>query len=70
MGVATYRAGVLARWSGWLLMAWIVYFPLIFVLVDFYGEARALFGLVFVALAYALWSRREAATEQQPVRVV
>jgi hypothetical protein len=51
-------------------MAWIVYFPLIYVLVDFYGEAQALFGLVLVALAYVLWLRREAATEQQPARVI
>lgn len=64
LGVATYRAGVLPRWCGLLLIAWIVYFPLIFVLVDFYGEARALFGLVFLALGYALWSQREEWAQQ------
>ena len=50
---------VLPRWCGLLLIAWIAYLPLIFFLVDFYGEARALFGLVFLALGYVLWSRRE-----------
>lgn len=68
LGVATFRAGVLPRWCGLLLIAWIVYFPFIFFLVDFYGEARALFGLVFLALGYALWSWREAAA-RQPSRV-
>ncbi|HZY65744.1 MAG: hypothetical protein M3N10_00330 [Actinomycetota bacterium] len=61
LGVATFRADVLPRWCSLLLIAWIVYFPLIFMLVDFYGEARALFGLVFLALGYALWSRTGAA---------
>ncbi len=68
LGVATFRAGVLPRWCGLLLIAWIVYFPVIFTLVDFYGEARALFGLVFLAVGYALWSGREG-WAQQPSRV-
>ncbi len=50
---------MLPRWCSLLLIAWIAYLPLIFFLVDFYGEARALFGLVFLALGYVLWSRRE-----------
>lgn len=68
LGVATFRAGVLPRWCGLLLIAWIFYFPLIFVLVDFYGEARALFGLVFLALGCALLSQRQE-WAQQPSRV-
>ena len=50
---------LLPRWCGLLLIAWIACLPLIFFLVDFYGEARALFGLVFLALGHVLWSRRE-----------
>ncbi len=68
LGVATLRAGVLPRWCGVLLVGWLVYFPLIFFLLDFYGEARALFGLVFLAVGYALWSRRGRIAEQ-PSRV-
>lgn len=68
LGVATLRAGVLPRWCGLLLVGWLVYFPLIFFLLDFYGEARALFGLMFLALGYALWSQRGASAEQ-PSRV-
>jgi len=59
LGVATYRAGVLPRWCGLLLIGWLVYFPLIFFLVDYFGEARALFGLVWLALANARWSERK-----------
>ena len=68
LGVATLRAGVLPRWCGLLLVGWLLYFPLIFILLDFYGEARALFGLVFLALGYVLWSQRNTAA-QQPSRV-
>ncbi len=60
LGVATLRAEVLPRWCGLLLVGWLVYFPLIFFLLDLYGEARVLFGLVFLALGYALWSERGA----------
>lgn len=67
LGVATLRAGVLPRWCGLLLVAWLVYFPLIFFLVDFYGEARALFGLVFLALGCALWAQRDASVRQTSV---
>jgi hypothetical protein len=68
LGVATLRAGVLPRWCGLLLIGWLVYFPLIFFLLDFYGEARILFGLVFLALGYVLWTRR-ATSAEQPSRV-
>ena len=68
LGVATLRAGVLPRWCGLLLVGWLVYFPLIFFLLDFYGEARILFGLVFLALGYVLWTRR-ATSAEQPSRV-
>jgi uncharacterized membrane protein len=69
LGVATLRAGVLPRWCGLLLVAWLVYFPLIFFLVDFYGEARALFGLVFLALGYALWAQRNASVRQTRIEM-
>jgi hypothetical protein len=69
IGIATFRAGVLPRWCGLLLIGWLVYFPLIFFLVDFYGEARALFGLVWLALGYALWSEAGASVGQLRIRV-
>lgn len=59
LGGAIVRKPELPRWSGWLLLAWIVYFPAIFFALDYYGEARVLFGLVWLAIAWALWSRRE-----------
>lgn len=68
LGLATLRAGVLPRWCGLLLVGWLMYFPLIFFLLDFYGEARALFGFVFLALSYALWSRLEASQQSSRVR--
>ena len=68
LGLATLRAGVLPRWCGWLLVGWLLYFPLIFILLDFYGEARALFGLVFLAVGYVLWSQSSQGA-QQPSRV-
>jgi hypothetical protein len=67
LGVATLRAGVLPRWCGLLLVAWLVYFPLILVSLNSYGEGRALWGLVWLAQGYALWSR--SAASEQPSRV-
>lgn len=69
LGIASFRARVLPRWCGLLLIAWLVYFPLIFFLVDFYGEARALFGLVWLALGYALWSEPSISVGQLRIRV-
>lgn len=59
LGVATFKTRALPSWCGLLLIGWLVYFPLIFYLVDFYGEARALLGPVWLALGYALWSERD-----------
>lgn len=58
LGVATVRADALPRWCGLLLVSWIVYFPLIFYAIDFYGEFRAVFCLVWMALAYALHDKK------------
>lgn len=58
-GVATWRAGVLPRWCG---VVFVVAFP-ITTLLGAYGNIW--FGLVWLAFGYVLWSRREAATEQQ-----
>ena len=61
-GAATLQARVLPRWGG---IALIVSLPLTILLQDFGG---LVFGLVWLALGYVLWSRRGAATEQ-PSRV-
>lgn len=58
LGVATFRARVLPRWCGVLLIAYPAVFLLAFFLVDFYGEARVLLGLPWLALGYALWSEK------------
>jgi len=61
-GVATFRAGVLPRWYGLVLIfAMPTSLPL-----SVYGTA--LFGLILAVLGYVLWLHREAATEQ-PSRV-
>lgn len=61
-GAATLQARVLPRWCG---IALIVSLPLTILLQDYGG---LVFGLVWVALGYVLWSRRGQAAEQ-PSRV-
>ena len=60
-GVATLRAGVLPRWCG----AGLVVLPVTTVLGGYGG---ILFGLFWLALGYALWSRR-GAPAHRPSRV-
>lgn len=67
LGIATLRARVLPRWSGLLLVTYPAVFLLAFLLVDFYGEARVLLGLPWLALGYALWSERGASVVQPRV---
>ena len=65
-GAATLRAGLLARWCGWALIV----VPLIASFLNskvFYGSI-ALFGVLWVALGYVLWSRSGRSSEQ-PSRV-
>jgi hypothetical protein len=65
-GAATLRAGVLAPWCGWALIA----VPPIASFLNskvFYGSI-ALFGVLWVALGYVLWSRRRAPSGQRPSR--
>jgi hypothetical protein len=70
LGVATFRARVLPRWCGVLLAALPAVFFVIFVLVDYSGAARALFGPYWLALGYALWSHQgDPVQPAQPARV-
>jgi len=66
-GAATLQARVLAPWCGVVL---IVVPPISFYAQSkvFYGSI-ALFGVLWVALGYVLWSRRGTPTEQRPSRV-
>ncbi len=59
-GAATLRAKVLPRWCG---IGFIVGLPVTIALGEVWGAM--VLGVLWVALGYALWSRREAATEQQ-----
>ena len=65
-GAATLQAGVLPPWCG---LALIVVPPIAFYLNSrvYYGSL-ALYGVLWVALGYVLWSRRGTPTEQ-PSRV-
>jgi membrane protein implicated in regulation of membrane protease activity len=65
-GAATLRAGVLASWCGWAL---IVVPPIASLLNSkvFYGSI-ALFGVLWVALGYVLWSQSGRPSER-PSRV-
>jgi hypothetical protein len=64
-GIATYRARVLPRWAGLLLVA----YPLIIIAAFPVEGPLILFGLLWLALAYALWTRRDMPAEQ-PSRVM
>jgi hypothetical protein len=66
LGVATFRARVLPRWCGVLLIA---YFPVLFAIFSVYDTAVTWNGLVWLALGYALWSERGAPAGQHGVRV-
>jgi hypothetical protein len=63
LGIATFRAKTLPRWSGSLLMA---YFPLLSVAVYFDGKGGmmllflTLVGLLWLALGYALWAYKDS----------
>lgn len=61
-GVATLRAGVLPRWCG---VALIVALPVSIPLGEY---ANLLFGLIWLALGYTLWSKRDSSAGQ-PSRV-
>jgi hypothetical protein len=65
-GAATLQARVLPRWCG---LGFVVVPPLVIVLevlLEGYGEV--VFGLLWLAVGYALWSRRGTA-EERPSRV-
>lgn len=66
-GAATLQARVLPPWCG---LGLIVVPPIAFYLNSkvFYGSL-ALFGVLWVALGYVLWSQIGTPTEQQPPRV-
>lgn len=67
-GVATLQAGVLPRWCG---VAFIAALP-VALASSFslhFSSMFPVFGLAWLALGYALWSRREAPAVQQPRRV-
>jgi hypothetical protein len=65
-GAATLQARVLPRWCG---MGFIVVPPLVIVLeISLEGYGEILFGLLWLALGYVLWSGRGTAAEQ-PSRV-
>jgi hypothetical protein len=60
LGVATFRARVLPRWCGVLLVAQL---PLLVFLMAFYGAGGLALGLVWLALGYALSSERDQAAK-------
>ena len=62
-GTATTRAGVLPRWCG---EAFIIAYCATVILP---GYGNLLFGLLWLALGYALWSRRNVVVGEQPTRV-
>jgi hypothetical protein len=66
LGVATLRARVLPQWCGVLLIVAALGILVYFVLGNYGGAI--LYGLLWLALGYALWSGRGTAVEQ-PSRV-
>jgi hypothetical protein len=63
-GIATFRARALPRWSGVLLVA----YPLLLIAGLPVDGPLILVGLLWLALGYALWTRRDTPAEQ-PSRV-
>lgn len=57
LGTATLRARVLPRWCGVLLIAAVFGIPVYFTLGNYGGAI--LYGLVWLALGYAIWSEGE-----------
>ncbi len=62
LGVATLRARVLPQWCGVLLIAAVLGIPVYFALGNYGGAI--LYGLLWLALGYVLWSRRNASIQQ------
>ena len=62
-GAATLQAKVLPRWGG---VALIIVLPVSLVFGEYGGNA--LFGLMWLAFGYVLWSQRDT-TSEQPSRV-
>ncbi len=61
LGAATLRAGVLPRWCGVLLIVAVFGIPVYFALGDYGGAI--LYGLLWLALGYTLWSQSGTAAE-------
>ena len=61
-GIATFRARVLPRWSGLLLVA----YPLVLIAGVPVEGPLILVGLLWLALGYALWTRRDMPAGQAP----
>jgi hypothetical protein len=61
-GIATFRARVLPRWSGLLLVA----YPLVLSAGVLVEGPLILVGLLWLALGYAMWTRRDMPAEQAP----
>ena len=67
LGGATLRARVLPQWCGIVLLVSVLGFPVYFVF-DVYGGG-IVFGVIWLALGYALLSNRGQAGGEQPSRV-
>ena len=61
-GISTFRARVLPRWSGLLLVA----YPLVLIAGVPIEGPLILVGLLWLALGYALWTRKGMPAEQAP----
>jgi hypothetical protein len=61
LGIATFRTRVVPRWSGVLLIA---FFPVLFAILSSYETGVIWNSLVWLALGYALWTRKGTAGEQ------
>jgi hypothetical protein len=68
LGTATLRARVLPRWCGILLLIAVLGIPAYFALGSYGGAI--LYGLVWLALGYGLWSERGASVEQYTPHVM
>jgi hypothetical protein len=68
LAAATLRARVLPRWCGVSLLVAVLGIPVYFALGSYGGAI--LYGLVWLALGYGLWSERGASVEQYTPHVM
>jgi hypothetical protein len=62
LGIATLRAKVMPGWVGWLLIAFFPLALILFLVLMAYGVGGVAVGVLWLLLAYGLWSQERSVT--------